>query len=386
MNLENFQELVKKLSRNKKKLIGGGAAIIGGISALMYLLSISNTVIISFAVFATSFLFLIYFSVDYTLFLEIKQAERSYPDFLEDLAEAKSSGMTMAQSIKYCSGGEYGSLMPYILKLNTNVSWGMPFRQAWLKFTENVKQSRVMLRFNTIVLEAMESGADTASILSSLATRAGTIRSIEDSRKGVMRQQVVMMYIIFVGFIGIIILLKKILLPTLYIQNLGAEGFSQIVENVSITTLDAPYFKRLFMLIILAQSVSTGILIGQILEDKLIGGIKHIAILLGIGFMAFLIFINPVDVAVNQFISNTQPFKGEVISMGGTINVDGIPASNSNIEIKISGMEPINILTGTDGRFYTDLQVPSDTGPHLITIIIRYKDLTKVVREYINVQ
>lgn len=387
MKKEKLEKILVTISNNKKIVVIIGAVAIFISSLLMYFLSVSTTIIISTAVFSSSFLFLIYFSVDYGRFVEIQKAEKNYPDFLEDLAEAKSSGMNMDQAIKSCTGGQYGALMPYIIKLNTHMSWGMPFNKAWIMFSKSLSDSKVMSRFNTIILEAIQSGADTAAILSSLATRAGTIRSIEDTRRGVMRQQVVMMYIIYTGFIGIIILLKRILLPTLFIQNMGVEGVSGIIDSAAGGgSLTADYFKRLFMMIILAQSISSGALIGQILEDKLIGGIKHIAILLGIGFFTYFAFIYPISIEVNQFISNNEPYPGEEINIGGTVNVDGSPGIDIEIQIEIDKYTNMTLSTGSQGRYYKEFKSPTQTGTYQVTTKIEYQGKTKVVQEYLNVK
>lgn len=378
-----FDKILGYIRKHKEKLLFAFPVILAA-ALILFFLGIEFTLIITFCVIASSILLLSYFSVDYFFYEKVKAAEKNYPDFLEDLAESKSSGMTMYQAVKSCENGEYGELIPFIKKLNTLLSWGVPFNKAWKRFTKQLKDSMLIVRFNTIVSESINSGADTAAILSSLASRAGTIKSIDESRKSIIRQQVVMMYVLYFGFMGIIILLQKILLPTLYIQNIGSAGFSQIMETSS-QTLDAPYFKQLFLFIILIQALSTGVLIGQILENKIIGGLKHIAILLFVGITVFIVVINPVSISVNQFVSNSNPYRSEEINIGGTINIDGAPGSNLDYKIIVPGQEPYLGTTGSQGTFTYTFEVPSKPGPYVVETRVMYNNKETVVKEYITV-
>lgn len=378
-----FEKLLEYIRKNKEKFLFSFPVILL-IGIILFFLEIEFTLILTFSVISSSIVLLAYFSVDYFFYEKVKAAEKTYPDFLQDLSEAKSAGMTMAQAIKSCETGEYGALVPFIKKLNILLSWGIPFKQAWKKFTNQLKDSIIISRFNTIISEATDSGADIAAILSSLASRAGTIRSIEENRKSIIKQQVFMMYILYFGFMGILMLLQRILLPTLYIQNIGAEGFSQLMDASSVT-LDAPYFKQLFLFIILVQALSTGVLIGQILENKIVGGLKHLGILLFVGIIVFLAVINPASISINQFVSNNNPYRGEEINIGGTINIDGAPGGHLAYEVVVPDQEIYSGTTGSQGTFTYTFKAPPNPGAYLIQTRVYYEGKTIVSNEYIHV-
>ena len=388
ISYRRINKLVKKIiryfQRDKNKIFLFGFPVIILISMLLIFLSVSFTTLIAFLTMSIMLIILMYYSIDFSLFMKIKEAELNYPDFLEDLSEAKSSGMTMSQAVASCTEGKYGTLTPYIKKLNTLLSWGIPFNKAWIKFTKQLEQSEIITRLNMIILEAFNSGADISAILSSLAARANTIRIIENERKGVIKQQVIMMYILYFGFLGIIILLQKILLPTLYIQNLGAQGLQTVLKS-STSSLNAEYFKRLFLFIILIESVCNGILVGQILEEKIIGGLKHIAVMLVIGMIVFFLFIYPINISINAFVSNDNPAPNSQISVGGTINIDGMPASGVKVEISIPTRGVISTVSDQDGRYYVEFNAPDEKGKYKIKVTVKYKEKVKSINEYIIV-
>lgn len=377
----SLSKVINYFKEDKNRLFIFGIPIISMASVFLLLLEAKTILLVTFTTLSLMVLLLLYFSVDYIVFMRVSEAEENYPDFLEDLSESKSAGMTMSQAVSSCAGGEYGALEPYIKKLEAMLSWGIPFNKAWKKFTKRLKQSELITRLNVIILEAFNSGANISSILQSLASRAGTIRNVENERKSVMRQQAVMMYILYFGFLGIIVLLQRILLPTLYIQSLGSQGLSQIMGGgASGATLTADYFKQLFMFVILIQAGCSGVLVGQILEEKVIGGMKHIAIMFIVGIVVFFVFVYPMQMNINSFISEKEVSGGAAVNIGGTINADGTPAGGAKVVIKIPQRENIHLKTESDGKYYKEFEAPPDPGQYTIVTEVTYEGKTKSVK------
>jgi len=70
--------------------------------------------------------------------LRVSSIEASLPNFFRDVAGMNDSGMTLPHAIHIVSEGEYGSLTPHIRKLDTEMSWGVPFVEAIRRFGKAV--------------------------------------------------------------------------------------------------------------------------------------------------------------------------------------------------------------------------------------------------------
>src|SRR3989344_5187127 len=192
------------------------------LALILFLLKIQSTTIVAVFAIALVAVLMPYLAYGFLEFKEITQAEEGYPGFLRDLAQAISSGMTIPQALQTTAHARYGVLTKYVQKLNNLVSIGIPFPDAWRKFTGALEKSSMIKRINGIVLEAFVAGGQMGAVLSSLATDVILLKRIEEDKKSAAQQHVIVMYIIFFIFLGIIAGLYKILIPILYIQKIGA--------------------------------------------------------------------------------------------------------------------------------------------------------------------
>ncbi len=117
---------------------------------------------------------------------------------------------------------------------------------------------------------------------------------IEDEKKAIMSQQIYIMYFIFFMFLGIIVMLYKMIVPMLGINisdpttpidpsaNCAALGLSsELMCDVGRAMglgCEYVYFVSLFLFMCLIQGISSGILAGVIGEGKAAAGIKIMVI------------------------------------------------------------------------------------------------------------
>ncbi|NDB80338.1 type II secretion system F family protein [archaeon] len=144
-------------------------------------------------------------------FRDIKSSEDNFPNFLDDLSQSSSAGMNLPQAISVASKTSYGKLTSHIKQLNIWLTWNMAFPVAWKKFTKRLDASPLIRRVNGIIIEAFNGGGDVNKTLGSLAADVNIIKDMEAERRSIMQQQIVIMYIIFFVFIGVIIALYKII-------------------------------------------------------------------------------------------------------------------------------------------------------------------------------
>ena len=158
------------------------------ISLTAYFLGAASTTIIASSALGIILIIAPYLSLNFISFREIKNAEEEYPNFLRDIAQNVSAGMTLPQAIQTSSDSEYGALSKYIRKLNIWLSWSTPFPKAWQKFTDLLHKSELIVRINNIVLESFHTGGDVKTTLNSLAEDVNLLKQMESEKKSVMKE------------------------------------------------------------------------------------------------------------------------------------------------------------------------------------------------------
>ncbi len=254
----------------------------------------------------------------YMQYNKFTKMEEHFPTFLEDFSEAKKSGMTFPQAFLSISKTEYGSLSNEIKVSAAQLTWHLPFPKVMSMLSKRLGGSRLMKQAFTIINEAYNSGGDVAETMSSLAINVSKIKQIEDERRGIMSQQVFVMYFIFFLFIGILAGLYGVLIPMSSMNSIagmptdstaampikGFTGFGQPTNYCGslpwMCTLGESlgfaekgiYFKTLFFLMAIIQAISSGIICGQIGEGSMSAGVRHVGIMLFMTVVAFLIFFS----------------------------------------------------------------------------------------------
>ncbi len=244
---------------------------------------------------------------EYFRFARFKRMEDSFPRFMKDFSEAVKGGMTIPQALTMVAKIDYGALSKEVKKADHQVSWGLPFPKAMQRFAERIKGSSVMKQSFTIINESFTSGGDIANTMNSIAMNIGLIKEIEDEKKAIMSQQIYIMYFIFFMFLGIIVMLYKMIVPMLGINI--SDPTTKIDPAANCKELGLPselmcdigramglgceyvYFVSLFLFMCLIQGISSGILAGVIGEGKMAAGIKHAAIMVIVTLCVFVIFV-----------------------------------------------------------------------------------------------
>ncbi len=348
------------------------------IALLLFLFGAASTLVIAAIAIGVIAVLTPYLALSFLEFQELAAAEEAYPNFLRDMAEAVNSGMTIPYAIHTAAQAKYGVLSKYVGKLNAWVSWSLPFPQAWQKFTESLKKSELISRVNGIILEAFVSGGDVGVVLSSLADDVNLLKRIESEKKSMARQNIIIMYVIYFIFLGIIVGLFKILVPILYIQRIGVFGGLALRPSDIITT---DYFKNLFFMMTIVQSACIGLMAGQISEERLIAGFKHLVLMVGLGTTIFFLAIFPAGLAVTAEVFPQNPSIGQDIIVSGSAFFEATPAAGATIEIVTPSKEIVVVFTDNLGEFLTNIKSPTQEGTYPIIATVTYKgETTTIVR------
>lgn len=334
-----------------------------------------------FGIGAAPYLFYQYF--DYT---RTKAIEDKFPDFLRSLAEAQRAGITLIDAIHQARDVDYGALTPEILKMSSQLSWGVPFPKVMRMFEERMSRSEFIKRTVTVVMEAFESGGDIAEAMSAVASNAVLVKDLEAERQNKLAQQVLVMYVIFFIFLGMVIVLQKILGP-LFTMNLSGGGgglFGGSAVGGSVSQQFGPsYYRKMFFSMVVIQGVFNGLLAGQLGEGRVVAGIKHAAIMLITGVAIFMVAL-PAQALLLDINTPETPVKPNnfYTLQGSAFYADGTAVLGGKVIIVIDGVR-YETTTQQSGQIEYKLKVPAVVGKYKVDITLEpggsAKPLTKTV-------
>lgn len=229
-----------------------------------------------------------------------QEISEMFLEFTRNLAESVNTGTPISKSIINMSKKSYGSLDPYISKLANQIALGITVNQALETFATDV-ENPVIKRAVALIREAERAGGEVDYILDSVAKSIAEVEKLKSERRAAIFNLVVQGYIIFIIFIGIMLVMEFKILP-LASETGGFASFSafndinalstgQVASSQGITTeqLSAPLF-----FLLLTQGLFAGLTIGKLAEGSIKAGIKHsfiltvMALLISTGARAFL--------------------------------------------------------------------------------------------------
>lgn len=219
--------------------------------------------------------------VIYSAFRTRREMEQRFIGFVMDLADSINSGMTLPLALEHCSKRDYGSLTRLISNLDAQVNWGIPFDKA-LKNFARATRSRPIRRSVTTIIETYKVGGKISDTLSAVSQSMMTIEKLNKERRSSIYSQVLMLYMIFFVFIGILIIMQVSLIPVLSPENLG--GLSLVTQSVSVPT---EIYTETFIYFILIQGFFAGLAIGKMAEGTIMSGLKHSILLMIVGYAIF---------------------------------------------------------------------------------------------------
>ncbi|MFP4038186.1 MAG: type II secretion system F family protein [Candidatus Nanohaloarchaea archaeon] len=266
----------------------------------------------------------------------ISEMERQFPAFLKDLAESKRGGMTVLRSFESAKETDYGRLNQEIEKVHNQLSWGIPFPEVMERFSRRVEDSPVIQESLSIILQSYRSGGNITETIESVADNATMLREVIREKKSALKQQLVIMYVIYFLFIGITVGVYFLMQQLLGLgspepgtienvgQLLGGEGgatnfcsgeigyadpfcgIAQVFGFVpgNITDLGSgaaeemaygqmAYYKSVLFAMLMIQGASSAAVAGQISEGSPSAGIKHALIMLPVAFAVYMYLIRP---------------------------------------------------------------------------------------------
>lgn len=217
----------------------------------------------------------------YTKYRTKREMEQRFVGFVMDMADSINSGMTLPMALEHCSKRDYSSLTLLVNDLNAQVNWGIPFEKA-LKNFARATRSRPIRRSVTTIIETYKVGGKISDTLSAVSKSMLTIEKINKERRSSVYSQVIMLYLIFFVFIGILIIMQVSLIPVLSPEEIG--GLALVSQT---TLVPAELYTETFIFFIIIQGFFAGLAVGKMAEGTVAAGLKHSVFLIIIGYALF---------------------------------------------------------------------------------------------------
>ncbi len=212
--------------------------------------------------------------VQYMRYLELKDIEKNFPIFLQDIAENVRSGMTLVKAVKNLESKNYGRMTKHVRKIASKLDWGISFSEVMNSFAEEVDDPLITRTVKTLI-ETHKFGGKIEDVLTAVVNSVITVENLRKEREAEIFSQIINGYLIYVMFLGIIVVMIKFLIP--------------MMARTSAQGIDISYIKTLFRSMIFIQSIFSGLILGKMAEGTISAGFKHILLMSAMGYIAAVI-------------------------------------------------------------------------------------------------
>ncbi len=259
-------------------------------SVIIYLLSINKYiysgyyVYYDFAFIAILFLLGPLSFYSYAQYKIKKDIQERLPEFLIEVSDSLSSGMTTFEAIKVAEKGRYGHLNPEIKRMKTQLSWNVSVKDVFQDFSDRVK-SGIIQRIVVTINEGLLMGGSTSKIFKAAAKEVNQVNQVEHQRKANMSIYMSVIVMCFFVFLAIILILDKTIFARFFeLQGMQSEKLGDTFKFAKINPIELKYALFSFIYV---QSIGSGILAGFMMDGKLSSGLRYGCVLALISFIVF---------------------------------------------------------------------------------------------------
>jgi len=217
----------------------------------------------------------------------IKMAEDAFPELLRDLAQAKRAGLSLIDAVTLTTEGDYGVLTEGMKRIATQLTWGVPFEDTLQMFAKRYP-TRLIKRSIEMIIEGYKTGGEVGEVLKIAADDVMELKSLEKRRTADMSPYVMVCYVTFFVFLGVLLVLYHSFIPRMVEAGEAVAEAGTIGRGgVMIKGVDVETLKMLFFHCGVIQGICSGLVAGKLGEGKVISGLKHALVLASAAFGLF---------------------------------------------------------------------------------------------------
>jgi flagellar protein FlaJ len=201
--------------------------------------------------------------------------EKGISNFLRDLTETRKTGLSPEACIANLSGRDYGAFSKELKKMSSDIGWGIPMRNVIMDFVKKTRSwmSQIVM---FLLLEAIDVGGGTISMIESLARFNNMTQEVEKEKQMSVRPYMIMPY-----FAAILLVATTLMTLIFTTQTMG---MSETTAASSSSSVD--FLTLIFTVSVITHCYLIGLVAGKISEESLAAGFKHSALLVVIAIVA----------------------------------------------------------------------------------------------------
>ena len=213
-----------------------------------------------------------------------KQIQERLPEFLVEIGDALSTGMTIFEAIKTAEKGHYGELKPEIKNMKMQLSWNVSIKDVFTDFAVKMK-SAIIRRIVVTINKGVMMGGSMPKIFKAAAGEINQVNRLEDQRKRDMSIYTIVILLCFFVFLAIIVILNRTVFMSFI--DLQTDQMSQFAGILPMDLVDPLQLRYSLYSFVFVQSIGAGILAGFMMDGKLSSGVRYSCIL---GIISFFVF------------------------------------------------------------------------------------------------
>ena len=224
-----------------------------------------------------------------------RRIESSVPDFLDRLASVNEAGTSVVGSVRRVADSNLEALTADLKRTKRDIDWGADVSTALRRLERRVR-SPMTARAVALVTNAMHASGDIAPVLRIAADESRATWSLRRERRQVMFTYLIVIYVSFLVFLGIIASLSVSFIPAIEEAAISGAGSASEVPGApggptgiteGLGQIDASAYEQLFFHAAAVQAVCSGIVAGQLGEGSVKDGVKHVVVLLALTLLTF---------------------------------------------------------------------------------------------------
>jgi flagellar protein FlaJ len=200
-------------------------------------------------------------------------------------------------SVRRVADSNLEALTEDLRRTRRDIDWGADVSTALRRLERRVR-SPMTSRAVALVTNAIRASGDVGPVLRIAADESRATWSLRRERRQVMLTYLIVIYISFLVFLGIIAALSVSFIPAIEAAGVpGSGGLPDTGNGVpagpggitdGIGDIDVAVYEQLFFHAASIQAVCSGLVAGQLGEGSVRDGVKHVVVLLALTLVAFL--------------------------------------------------------------------------------------------------
>lgn len=220
----------------------------------------------------------------------LKSVERNIPRFMRDLLESTNSGLILPTALIRASSENYGPISNEIAISMTKFSMGYDFKSSIVEACQKLRHP-FMLQVGQIIIEAYSAGGKMHEVLEASVVLFNRIEQYDQQKQTELRPYTQLVYISVVIFLVIaFIIISQFIGPLDHLPLVKPQAGLSVSSKTfaaSLSNIPLVYYESIFFLSGVLESLFGGIVIGKIVDDSALSGLRHSLVLLIITILAF---------------------------------------------------------------------------------------------------